>query len=108
MPANGTLPDVKATLNGKTLTIPDIRNINLTTGGLFFDFAYLITQQENNSNEGYYSFTFDYLVDNKAEHAEFGFYLINNTSYTANNNFEILWNMQWKMIVYLCILDIAF
>lgn len=69
----------------KTL-VPEIRNIRPTNGGLFFDFNYLITQQENNSNEGFYELSFAYMVNNKVETANFCFYLINKTSYTQKVN----------------------
>lgn len=80
--------------NGIALTkneIPEIRNIAVSEGP-FFDFDFLITQDENNSNEGYYEFSFNYMVNNKYETANFSFYLINNTSYTKSTNEDFGYN----------------
>ncbi len=75
--------------NGAQLNeIPDIRNIKPADGGLFFDFTYLITQQEDNSNEGFYELEFEYMVNNRVKNAYFCFYLVNNTSYTQTANPE--------------------
>ncbi len=68
--------------------LPENRSIN-DDGGPFFDFAFLITQNNaQDSNEGYYEFSFTYYVNDKAETANFGFYLINNTSYTQSIDSE--------------------
>ena len=77
-----TYLDITLQKNDKQVTLPDIRNINLTDGGLFFDFVYLIEQKDDNSNAGYYKFTINYYVNSQSYVQTFEFYLVNNTSYT--------------------------
>jgi len=66
--------------------IPAIRNISLEEGGLYFDFVWLITQQEDNSNEGYYEINLKYYTKGSEQSAKFEFYMVNETSYTTSIN----------------------
>ena len=84
-----TYLDVIISQNGKELDkslVPELRNIRTKDNGAFFDFTFLITQQLNDTNEGFYEFKFVYMVNNKVEEASFSFYMVNNTSYTQNAN----------------------
>ncbi len=61
--------------------IPSIRNIRPAAGGLYFDFAYLITQDVNNTNEGYYQIYLVFNIAGVKHTANFSFYIVNNSSY---------------------------
>lgn len=77
--------------DGAKQVLPDIRNINVEAvenGGLYFDFAYLITQQDDNSNEGYYKFKLNYMINFVEYDAEFEFYMINHSSYSYIETYE--------------------
>ncbi len=83
-----TFLEVVAKRDGLTIDVPDIRNIRPTAGGLFFDFVHLITQENNNSNEGFYQYDFRYYVNNVEKTASFEFYIVNDSSYTQQANPE--------------------
>ena len=83
-----TYLEVVLTKNGVKQTIPSNRNITTADGGLYFDFAYLITQQDDNSNEGYYQISVRYMVDYVERTASFEFYMVNNRSYEQSINPE--------------------
>ncbi len=81
--------------NGKEVpkeNLPSNRNINVDNGGLFFDFVYLIEQQKDSSNEGYYEFTFNYMVKNIEYTQKFAFYIVNHISYTQSIDSSIGYN----------------
>ncbi len=74
--------EVEVHKDGKKQTnIPNVRNIGTAGTGLYFDFCYLITQEEDNSNEGYYQLSFKYLVNYVEYNANFEFYILNNSTY---------------------------
>ncbi len=68
--------------NGEEIETPAIRNINVDGQGLFFDFVQLITQKEDDSNEGYYNFVFKYMIGGIEYSNNFSFYMVNESSYT--------------------------
>lgn len=70
-------------------TIPDIRNIDISIengGGKYFDFVCLIMQEEDNSNEGFYEFSINYMINNEEYDASFEFYILNEASYRETIN----------------------
>ena len=85
-----TYLDIVLKKDGKEVpkeNIPSNRNIHIDSvedGGLFFDFVYLIEQQKDSSNEGYYEFTLNYMVKNIEYTQSFGFYVVNHLSYTQS------------------------
>ncbi|MBR4072782.1 MAG: hypothetical protein IKK24_02460, partial [Clostridia bacterium] len=46
----------------KQTNIPNVRNIGTAGTALYFDFVHMITQEEDNSNEGFYKLNFKYMV----------------------------------------------
>ena len=100
---------VKATHNGKEITLGGNRNISADDGP-FYDFMYVIPQivddpsttDVNESTEGYYEFTFEYMKDGVARKANFNFYLLFKTSYsgtidyTAGNTYNIEPTLGWN------------
>ena len=87
-----TYLEVSILRNGKKLQIPSIRNITDKDGELYFDFAYLITQQEDDSNEGYYQISLRYMVDYVEHTSSFEFYMLNNRSYEQSLNQDYGYN----------------
>lgn len=83
---NAGISDLKVTelRTGKTL-LP-VRDIGVSNN-LRYDFSFLILQDKENLNEGYYEFSFDYMVNNAKRYQDtFGFYLLNDSSYTQTKN----------------------
>ena len=68
--------------------IPSNRNINIQDGGLFFDFVYLIKQDKNGSNEGFYKFNLNYMIQNIEYTQTFEFYVVNRLTYKQSINPE--------------------
>ncbi len=77
-----TYLEVAAYHNDKQIETPAIRNINIANKGLFFDFAHLLTQKEDDSNEGQYSYVLRYMINGIEYTNNFSFFVVNESSYT--------------------------
>ena len=73
--------EVSLEKDGEKQILPNNRNINLGSTGLFFDFVCVIDQKTDGSNEGYYKFTVNYMVGNVEYEQSFEFYVVNELSY---------------------------